>query len=383
MTTDAPAATSTPAPAPRIPDHSRPTRWSTYLLVAAIAIGGALWYTGAFKPKPKIAIVTASQGPFWDLLTRGAQDAANSSDAELEIIRSNGDATEQTNRIRSLMGRGFDGVGVSPNDAMGQAAVLSDLGAQTNLIMFDSDCPISQRLCFIGTDNYDAGRSCGEFVKKAVPDGGEVIIAVGSLEKENGHRRRQGVIDALMDRPAVPGRPSDATDAPIKGAKYTVNATLVDNLDPEKAQALAAEALDKNPNVKCMVGLFASNTPAILRALDAKKMTGKVKVVGFDFNEETLAGIEQDKVSASMMQDAYNMGYETVKILADVARGNRSRLPMFQVWRISCDPLTKENVADVRQKLAGKSVTASAVQGPTTAPAPSAAPATRPTAAAQ
>jgi ribose transport system substrate-binding protein len=347
-------------------------------LVAAIVIGGALWYTGAFKPKPRIAIVTASQGAFWDLLTRGAQDAAASSGADLEIVRSNGDPTEQTNLIRALIGRGFDGVGVSPNDPMGQAAVLSDLGAQTNLIMFDSDCPISQRLCFIGTDNYDAGRSCGEFVKKAVPDGGEVIISVGSLDKENGHRRRQGVIDALMDRPAVPGRPSDPADAPIKGGKYNISATLVDNLDPDKAQALASEALDKHPDVKCFVGLFASSTPAILRALDAKKKAGQVKVVGFDFNEETLAGIEQDKVSASMMQDAYNMGYETVKILADVARGNRARLPMFQVWRISCDPLTKENVADVRQKLAGKPMTAGAVQKPTTAP--SAAPATGPTA---
>ncbi len=381
MTMDAPATTSTPATAPRTPIHPRPTRWSTYLLLAAVAIGGALWYTGAFRPKPKIAIVTASQGPFWDLLTRGAQDAAKSSDADLEIIRSNGDAAEQTNSIRSLIGRGFDGVGVSPNDAMGQAAVLSDLGAQTNLIMFDSDCPISQRLCFIGTDNYDAGRSCGDFVRKAIPDGGEVIIAVGSLEKENGHRRRQGVIDVLMDRPSLAGRTSDANDAPIKGAKYTIVATLVDNLDPEKAQSLAADALDKHPNVKCVVGLFASNTPALLRALDAKKKAGQVKVVGFDFNEETLAGIEQDKVSASMMQDAYNMGYETVKILADVARGNRSRLPMFQIWRISCDPLTKENVADVRQKLAGKSATASAVQAPTTAPG--AAPATAPTATVQ
>jgi ribose transport system substrate-binding protein len=93
-----------------------------------------------------------------------------------------------------------------------------------------------------------------------------------------------------------------------------------------------------------------------------------VPIVGFDFNEETLGGIESGKVYASMIQDPYNMGYETVKILADVSRGNRSRLPLFNVWRISCDPVTKDNVADVRQRLAGKPMAR-----PATRPAPASA----------
>ncbi|HEX8520795.1 MAG TPA: substrate-binding domain-containing protein [Tepidisphaeraceae bacterium] len=346
------------------------TQWGFVFLLVLIALGAGIWYSGVFEPKPRIAIVTASQGPFWDLLARGATEAAASSDVTVEIIRSSGDAAEQTKLIQSLIGKGYQGVGVSANDPANQAAVLSELGAQTNLIMFDSDCPISQRLCFIGSDNYDAGRSCGEFVAKACPEGGEVVICVGSLEKENGQRRRQGVVDFLMDRPASSARQMDPVDAPLKGPKYTIVATLVDNLDPQRAQAMAAEALEKHPNVKCFVGLFASNTPSILRALEQKQKSGKVHVVGFDFNDETLAGIENGQVYASMMQDAYNIGAETVKILADVSRGNKLRLPMFQVQRISCDAVTKENLPEVRAKLASKS------NAPAPSPA-SAAPATQ------
>ena len=62
---------------------------------------------------------------------------------------------------------------------------------------------------------------CAQHIRQAVPDGGEIIISVGSLDKENGHRRRQGVIDELLERSFEPQRPADAVDAPLKGPKYT------------------------------------------------------------------------------------------------------------------------------------------------------------------
>jgi len=40
-----------------------------------------------------------------------------------------------------------DGVGVSPNDPIRQAATLSELAGECSLITYDADCPISQRLC--------------------------------------------------------------------------------------------------------------------------------------------------------------------------------------------------------------------------------------------
>ena len=60
------------------------------------------------------------------------------------------------------MGKGYDGVAISPNDPPRQASALADIAADTNgnLITFDSDSTVSRRLCFIGTDNYDAGRVC-------------------------------------------------------------------------------------------------------------------------------------------------------------------------------------------------------------------------------
>jgi ribose transport system substrate-binding protein len=352
MTTEAPIS---PAPTQTLEPQPRPhaARWILVFLIGIGAIAAAMYYSGAFQHKPKIAIVTANQGPFWDQIIRGANDGAAASDSTVQIIRSSGDEDSQTQALKGLIGQGFDGVGVSPTTRSARPATISELAGECSLITYDADCPISQRLCFIGTDNYDAGWMAGQHVNQALPSGGEVIICVGSLEKESGHRRRQGLIDELLERPFEPARTVDPVDAPLKGPKYTIVATLVDGINPQRAAELATQAVDKYPNVKCFVGLFASNAPAILRALEQKNKLGKIQVVGFDFNEETLAGIESGNVYASIMQDPYTIGFETVRILADLARGNRSRLPMFQTWHLACDPITKANVAQIRQKLAG------------------------------
>ena len=154
---------------------------------------------------------------------------------------------------------------------------------------------------------------CGQQAREAMPDGGTVIISIGSIEKENGQRRRQGVIDELLERTFEPNRPADAVEQPLKGPKYTVLTTLIDNYNPKVATDLAVEAVKANPNVGCIIGLFASSTPAVLKALEQTGNIGKVKVVGFDANEETLAGIEKGYVYASIVQDAYNIGYAAVR----------------------------------------------------------------------
>src|SRR5687768_2400634 len=283
-TTEAPPTTPTSATTAGDPPRSRTARRVIMFLVLLIGLMFLGYSAGLFKPRPKVALVTASQGAYWDLIIKGAQHAAERHKVNLAIVESKGDEPSQTQAIRSLIGRGFDGVAISPNDPPRQAAALSEIAAESHLVTFDSDSNVSRRLCFIGTDNYDAGRMAGQQIRQAVPDGGEIILCIGSLDKENGQRRRQGVIDELLERSFERNRPSDLPpDQPIREprSKYTVVTTLVDDIDPPRAQAMAKEALAKYPKVKCFAGLFAYNTPAILKALEEAGKTGQVQVVGF------------------------------------------------------------------------------------------------------
>ena len=355
-------------------------RTTIYVLVALILAMLLAGYAGAFKTRPKVAIVTASSGPYWDQIVRGATDAAQRFNLRLTVIRPRSDEPSQTQAIRDLLGKDYDGIAVSPNDPAHQAAVLADVGARTNLVTYDSDCQVAGRLYFVGTANYGAGRDVGELIRHAVPDGGEVLITIGSLDKENGQRRRQGVIDDLLGRTIEPNRPMDPIDAPLKGPKYSIVATVVDGIDPSKAATLAAEALKKYPNVKAMACLFAYSTPAALTALKETGRLGKVQVVGFDTNDETLAGIEAGTVHATMMQSPYLIGYEAMRVLADAARGDKQNLPMFPSFYLPCDPVSKSNLEVVRQELAKKGSSAPSAAPPADVPPADAAATTKPAA---
>jgi len=54
---------------------ARPSTWVVLVGLAILVVGGILWYQGAFSPRPRVALVTASAGPYWDLIVNGAQHA--------------------------------------------------------------------------------------------------------------------------------------------------------------------------------------------------------------------------------------------------------------------------------------------------------------------
>ena len=324
------------------------------LVLPALVVLGILWYSGLLKPDARVALITAGSNPYWEGIIRGAQDAAQQHNVNLTVIRGTGDEVAQSEEVRKLLETStFDGMAVSPNDEVAQAGLLREVAAKMPLVTFDSDAPDSSRLWFVGTDNYFAGRQCGEIIREALPEGGEIILCVGSVEKSNGRLRRHGVIDALLERAYDPTLPMDPLDKPITAGKYTIVKTLVDEVNPDKARELAEQALKEHPGVKCMVGLYASNAPAILEALKKTGKLGQVTVIGFDTHEETLAGIEQGHVYATMRQDTYNCGYDTIRALADTLHGERRVvMPSSPMRYLIVQPVTKADVQQVREQLA-------------------------------
>jgi ribose transport system substrate-binding protein len=340
-------------------------RWLAYLVVFVIGVAiavGVNWKANAaleanqpgLKKVAKIALVTANKNPFWDLVTQGAKDAAAGWDAELTVFSPTDDKDWQKKVLVEIQGEGFDGVAVSPNDPAGQADLLAKLAASTNMVTIDSDAHSSNRLCFIGIDNYGAGRTCGKYIAQAVPNGGEVILAVGSMDRENAQLRRQGIIDELSGRPYAPDSKPDPIDAPIKAGAYTIVATLVDGFDAAKAEQLAGEALAKNPNAKCLVGLYSYNAPAFVNALQKSGKSSTIQIIGFDVDDTILKHIEDGRIFATMSQDPYVFGAESVRLLADVSRGDRMFLPQSRQRLQGCEPVTKSDVARIREERAAK-----------------------------
>jgi ribose transport system substrate-binding protein len=148
---------------------------------------------------PRIAYVTNGVDPFWDVAAAGARAAAAEFDVRLEIVfPSPGTIEVQRQKVQDLLVRGLDGLAISPIDGTNMTPFLDEISGRVKLVTHDSDAPTSKRLCFIGIDNLAAGRTCGELLRKALPNGGKVGLFVGRLEQDNARKRRQGVIEALV-----------------------------------------------------------------------------------------------------------------------------------------------------------------------------------------
>jgi ribose transport system substrate-binding protein len=89
----------------------------------------------------------------------------------------------------------------------------------------------------------------------------------------------------------------------------------------------------------------------MLAAVKEAELQGKVKIVGFDENEETLQGIADGEIIGSVVQNPFEFGYQAVKILAAVARGDKSVLPEGGIMYVDHRVINKENVKDFWEQL--------------------------------
>lgn len=227
-----------------------------------------------------IAYVTNGVDPFWTIAAAGAKAAGREFEVNVELAFPTDGIVHQTSMLEALLVRDdVKGIAVSPIQPENQQQQLNEIGEAKLFITHDSDAPQTNRLAYIGMDNYKAGRLCGQLVKEALPEGGSVMIFVGRLGQLNAEQRRQGVIDELLDRTEDATRRDDPNEV-LEGDKYTILGTLTDDFDKVKAKQNAQDAISKYPDLGCMVGLFAYNPPACLQAVQEVGREVRVDVDG-------------------------------------------------------------------------------------------------------
>jgi ribose transport system substrate-binding protein len=310
------------------------SRFALFLLPAFVL--GMVPACKSDSGKIKIAVVTNNPEDFWKICEAGARKAAKQFDVEL-IFRTpdNADVGIQRQIVKSLTEQGVGGIAVSVIDPKEQAPDLKQIASKTKLVTMDNDADGSSRICYVGTDNYAAGREVGRLVKRAMSGGGDIAIFVGQITPINARQRFQGVVDELA---GAGGKDVQGVDAKRKigdkeiffrkfGDYYLYNGeAITDGAKKEQALKNAKDALEilGDRDSVCMVGLWAYNPPKILEAISSKGYT-KVKVVGFDEDELTLTAIDQGKMFATVVQDPFNFGFKSVEILAAEARGDHSK----------------------------------------------------------
>jgi ribose transport system substrate-binding protein len=285
---------------------------------------------GGGAPKElKLAFVTNNASDYWTVARKGVEKA----DKELPNVTvdfqmpGDGTAGEQTRIIANLLSTGVQGMAISPVDPVNQTPNLNEVAKKALIITQDSDAVKSDRACYIGTDNVAAGRQAGELLKKALPNGGDVMVFVGKRDAQNAADRLKGVEEA------------------IKGSKIKILDVRTDDTDRAKAKANVSDSLVKYPNLAGCVGLWSYNGPTILSAVKDAGKVGKVKIVCFDEEADTLAGIKSGAIEATVVQQPFEFGYQSIINMNKYLNGDKSFIPRGKQLFVPTKGIDKTSVA--------------------------------------
>src|SRR4051794_30047286 len=166
------------------------------LLAGTICLALYGGHAHAQAPQKKtLALVTNAAADFWTIARRGVEKAQKEHPeyAMEVIVTGQATAAEQRRELDELLARGVAGVSISAINPDNSTDELNKVASQAALFTTDSDAPKSNRLVYIGTDNVAAGVQAGEQLKQVLPNGGKVIMFVGTMDADNARERVEGI----------------------------------------------------------------------------------------------------------------------------------------------------------------------------------------------
>lgn len=284
-------------------------RWlATVLIVTTIAGCNRTSNSQSGQPK-RIIFLTNGDDPYWDAAREGLKLAAEELDLATDgyrAIQDRGDFTiqrqiEKLNQYASSTDVAAVAVCViDPNNRQLIKIMRNLRESGVKVIAVDSDVNRQQfrdaRFAYLGTDNILAGQELGKAALGVRPDGGKYATFVGNKEAANSVERITGFAQGA-------------------GPKFEQLDSLGDGGDEAVAQDRVRAALDSHPELDTLVGIWAYNAHAIVKLVKERNRRDKTSIFVFDARAKALDHIEDGDIDAMIVQNPYQMGYLSVKLL--------------------------------------------------------------------
>ncbi|WP_406633883.1 substrate-binding domain-containing protein [Pseudarthrobacter quantipunctorum] len=255
----------------------------------------------ATTERMKIALIThaAPGDTFWDILRKGAEEAAAKDNVEL-LYTSDPEGGRQAQLIQQAIDQKVEGIAVTlaKPDAL-KDALKKATDAGIPVVSLNSGADVWQQVgafTHFGSDENLAG------------------AAVGDKLNSLGAKRP---ICVIMEQGNV------ALDARCAGVKSKIPATenlFVQGTDMTQVSSTVSAKLQATPDADAIIGLGAPFTLTIHKAVESLGLKDKVKVASFDMNGELAQAIIDGKVAFTVDQQPWLQGYGAIDALWQVKR---------------------------------------------------------------
>ena len=283
--------------------------------------------------------------PYWERAQEGFMDSAKVLKVKAEFTGPDRyDPDAELKAFQDSAASHPTGILVSPaRPEIFKDAINTAVQAGIPVICVDSDSPASQRLLFIGTNNFRAGVESAEQIAALMHGHGSLVL-ITIPGQFNLDERARGVQEALKKYPSV-------------HITNIVNDSGVSQLAADNLSTL----LQNKAPMDGILCLEASGGPGAARALDTVGVAGKIPLVAMDANPETLDLISKGVIAATVAQKPYSMAFYGLRMLDDL---HHNVVHQFQNWRTApTSPLprvidtgtaviTSKNVEDFKDAMA-------------------------------
>jgi ribose transport system substrate-binding protein len=279
--------------------------------------GGGGSTSSASGGTKRIVILTNGDDPFWDACESGAKQAEKDlglAGKGFTVAFERADFTDQ-GQIDKLKQYNLQsdiaavGISVFNPESRALAEELRQLQQKgIKVITIDGDINREKfrdaRYGYLGTDNLMAGKEFGK-AAKAVGAGTPMkhVFFVGSTTAANAVARMDGFNAGVGDASKELERLEDGGDRP-------------------KARSNVESALDRHKDVNALVGIWAYNTPQIVKVVADRRIRDKTKVLCFDAAEESIRGMQDGNIDVMLVQNPFQMGADGVKLMLALIEKN-------------------------------------------------------------
>jgi ribose transport system substrate-binding protein len=261
-----------------------------------------------------ILVATNVNLPYWQEAQAGLADVGKLMGVKVELTGpASYSPNEELTAFQQAVGQHPAGILVSvSNPQLFKDAIDGAVAQGIPVVCVDADAPDSKRVLFVGTDNFRAGQESGKRMGDLLKGQGSIAIVTlnGQLNVEE---RVRGVNEALKKFPGI-----------------KVVQTIDDKGDARNAYDALSTLLKSKEKIDGIIGLEASGGAGAADVLNRLDMTGKVKIVAFDKDPETLDWIQRGAITATVVQKPYIMSFYGVRFADDL---HHNVVHEFKDWK--------------------------------------------------
>jgi len=284
------------------------------LLAVVVVLGllstGLLFAAGGAEPKTEEVTIGFSlwtmEFTFFQAVEKGVRDACKDLGYKYVMLDENSDPAKMVQDINTLVGQKVTGIVVTPVDpgAMGPA-VQNARNAGIPVVCADigKSGPVNALLI---SNNRQGGAMAMEYIDKLLKQRGVASrkVGVGRVLPQWNYARQRG--EGFMEKARELG--------------YTVASELVvQNPTAEGGYDTMQQMMSAVPDI---AGVFFASGREAVGAANAIKAAGKnVLAVGYNGDPEEIQAIRDGILAATIAQQPYNIGYESVMLLKKIFEG--------------------------------------------------------------